>query len=131
MNSFEQLIENFELFETWEDKYLYILDIGKNISPLDEKYKCDEYKVEGCISNVWMNVKVENNILYIDADSDSFIVKGLIGVLIEIYNGQNLDYCKNIDIEDFFKKVGLESHLTPNRRNGLVSMVNKIKSYIK
>ena len=128
-----ELIDNFEFLEDWEDRYKYIIDLGNDLENLDEKYKTDTYKVTGCQSQVWIVpfVKEANNqkILSFIADSDAIIVRGLISIIKIIYNNKTLEDIKQIDIEDIFNKLGLLEHLSPSRRNGLISMVDKIKQF--
>ncbi len=128
-----ELIDNFEFLDDWEDKYKYIIDLGNDLENLDDKYKNDTYIVKGCQSQVWLvpQVKNENNqsILSFVADSDAIIVRGLIAIIKIIYNNKTLEDIKQIDIEHIFGRIGLFEHLSPSRRNGLISMVDKIKSY--
>lgn len=128
-----ELIDNFEFLDDWEDRYKYIIDLGNELETLDDKYKTDVYKVVGCQSQVWIvpEVKEENNqkLLSFTADSDAIIVRGLIAIVKIIYNNKTLEDIKQIDVEDIFSKLGLLEHLSPSRRNGLISMVEKIKQY--
>lgn len=129
----EQLIENFALFDSWEDRYQYLIDLGKNLPPLPPEFKNDEFKVRGCMSQVWFvpnNDKLKKRIVFFDAESDAFIVSGLIEILQIIYNGKTFEEAKSIQMEDIFKKLGLEGHLSPTRRNGFFSMVEKIRSWL-
>ncbi len=130
----EQLIENFELFDSWEDRYQYLIDLGKNLSSLPKEFKTDEYKVRGCTSQVWFvpnEEEIKKGRVVFDGESDAFIVSGLIGILQTIYNGKTIAEAKAINIEEIFQKLGLEGHLSPTRRNGFFSMVQKIKSWIE
>lgn len=130
----EQLIENFELFDSWEDRYQYLIDLGKNLSPLPPEFKTEEFKVRGCMSQVWFvphEEKLKQKIVSFDAESDAFIVSGLISILHIIYNGKTFDEARAINMEDIFKKLGLEGHLSPTRRNGFFSMILKIQSWIE
>lgn len=129
----EQLIENFALFDSWEDRYQYLIDLGKNIPPLPKELKTDEYKVRGCTSQVWFvpnDEEIKKGKISFDGESDAFIVSGLIAILQIIYNGKTVEEAKSINMEDIFKKLGLEGHLSPTRRNGFFSMIQKIKSWI-
>ena len=125
------LIDNFELLDDWEDKYRYIIDLGSNLSPLDEKFKTDEWKVRGCQSQVWLVPEKKDGILSFKGDSDAIIVKGLISVVLTIFNGKTPAEISALEIDDIFSRLGLEEHLSPSRRNGLVSMVEKIKLYAR
>lgn len=127
----EELIENFELLEDWEDKYRYIIDLGSNLAPLDEKFKTEEWKVRGCQSQVWLVPEKKDGVLSFKGDSDAIIVKGLISVVLTIFNGKSPAEISVLEIDDIFSRLGLEEHLSPSRRNGLVSMVEKIKLYAR
>lgn len=125
----EELIDNFEFLDSWEDKYRYIIELGENLPPLDEKYHVDEWKVQGCQSQVWLvPTKQEDKIIF-NGDSDAMIVKGLIAVVLMIYNHKSPSEIKAIAVEDIFAKLNLSEHLSPSRRNGLLSMTEKIRYY--
>lgn len=126
----DELIENFELLDNWEDKYRYLIDLGSKMKPLNDKFKTDEWKVVGCQSQVWL-VPDSNNDEYLSfsGDSDAAIVKGLIFIVLTIFNGLHKKNVKNIAVSDIFAKIGLEDHLSPSRRNGLNAMVGKIRFY--
>lgn len=129
----DQLIENFALFDSWEDRYQYLIDLGKNLPPLPKELKTDEYKVRGCTSQVWFvpnEEEIKKGMVSFDGESDAFIVSGLIEILKIIYNHKPVEEAKSIDVENIFKKLGLEGHLSPTRRNGFFSMVLKIKSWL-
>jgi cysteine desulfuration protein SufE len=129
----EQLIENFELFDSWEDRYQYLIDLGKNVPPLPKELKTDEYKVRGCTSQVWFvpnEEEIKKGRVSFEGESDAFIVSGLIAILKIIYNGKSIEEAKTINIDDIFKKLGLEGHLSPTRRNGFFSMVSRIHSWL-
>lgn len=128
----EELIENFALFEDWEDRYRYLIDLGQTLLlPMAEELKTETSKVKGCMSQVWMVLGWDDTgKLTFTADSDAQIVKGLIAVLKVIYAGKTAAEIKNFDIEKTFAKMGLDQHLSPNRRNGFFAMVERIKSFI-
>ena len=126
----DELIENFELLDNWEDKYRYLIDLGAKLEPLDEKFKTDEWKVVGCQSQVWLVPNLnDNEHMSFCGDSDAAIVKGLIFVVLTVFNGLSKKAAKEVAIGDIFAKMGLEEHLSPSRRNGLNAMVEKIKFY--
>lgn len=127
----EDLIENFELLEDWEDKYRYIIDLGSNLAPLDEKFKTEEWKVRGCQSQVWLVPEKNDGKLSFKGDSDAVIVKGLISIVLTIFNNKTPSEIAVLEIDDVFSRLGLEEHLSPSRRNGLFSMVEKIKLYAR
>lgn len=128
----EELIENFALFEDWEDRYRYLIDLGQTLlPPMAEELKTETSKVKGCMSQVWIVLGWDDTgKLTFTADSDAQIVKGLIAVLKVIYAGKTAVEIKNFDIEKTFAKMGLDQHLSPNRRNGFFAMVERIKSFI-
>jgi len=122
-----ELVDNFEYLEEWEDIFRYIIDLGESLPPMPEIDKNDVNKVDGCISQVWLTHKInDDGTLSFTADSDAFIVKGLVAILLIIYNNKSASYIVDNNALDMLAKVGLESHISPNRRNGLVSMVHKI-----
>ncbi len=125
----EELTENFELLEDWEDKYRYIIDLGEKLPPLDEKFKTEEWKVRGCTSQVWLVPEIKNGIISFKGDSDAAIVKGIVSIVLMIFSNKSAQAIKEIAVENIFAKLGLEEHLSPSRRNGLVSMVEKIRFY--
>jgi len=125
----DELIDNFELLDDWEDKYSYIIELGKNLEPLDEQYRTEEWKVRGCQSQVWLEPLLDNNKLHFKGDSDAFIVKGLIAIVFMIYSDKTAQEIKEIAVEEIFAKLGLQEHLSPSRRNGLFSLVEKINYY--
>ncbi|MEZ4845989.1 MAG: SufE family protein [Bdellovibrionota bacterium] len=110
----EQLIENFALFDSWEDRYQYLIDLGKNLPTLPKELKTDEYKVRGCTSQVWFvpnEEEIKKGRISFEGESDAFIVSGLVEILKIIYNGKTIEEAKSIHIEEIFKKLGLEGHL--------------------
>lgn len=127
MEKIEQIIEDFNFFDNWEDKYEYLVDIGRNLPSLDEEMKKDEYKLKGCQSTVYFLTKENSNgTLKFLADSDAFIVRGLISILIEVFSDKTPKEILNTDI-NFLNEIGLQNHLSPTRKNGLSSMLEKIK----
>jgi len=129
METIETLIENFSFLESWEDKYQYLIDLGEALLPLDDTLKTDAFKVAGCQSQVWLVPHFQNGKFYFQADSDAIMVRGIISVLTSIYNGKDTTEIKNIEVEKIFDTLGLKEHLSPSRRNGMMSMVNKIRFY--
>ena len=130
---FNQIKEDLELFTEWEDRYGYIIDLGKQISLPDEK-KTDDNKVNGCASQVWLDMRWHepNNtkVFNIEGDSDALIVKGLIAILLSLYQGKTPVQTKEIDPRTEFEKLGLNSHLSSQRSNGLKSMIDQIKIFV-
>jgi len=121
-----EIIEDFSFFDNWEDKYEYIIDYGKSLEPMDAQYKIDENKVSGCVSQVWLKTDFKDGKMFLQADSDAIITKGLIGLLVRVLSGQDAKEIANAKLE-FIDKIGMKEHLSPTRSNGLVSMINHIK----
>ena len=124
----KEIIAEFENFDDWMDKYNYIIDLGKSLPPIDDKYKTDSYVITGCQSKVWLHASLENNKILFEADSDAIITKGIVGLLVRVLSNQPLDDIINAKLE-FVDKIGLREHLSPTRSNGLTSMIKQIKLY--
>lgn len=129
-NKLSELKDNFSLFDDWEERYRYLIDLGRALPKLEEEHKTDANIVRGCTSRVWMVSSVDEGIFHFKADSDAHIVRGLIGVLDAAYQGVPVEDIASIDIKAFFDQVGLSEHLSPNRRNGFFSMVERIREPI-
>ncbi|MFN3700380.1 MAG: SufE family protein [Alphaproteobacteria bacterium] len=127
----ETLKENFALFDDWEDRYRYLIDLGRGLAPLSEAQRSEENLVRGCTSKVWLICEQRDGRFYFKADSDAHIVRGLIALLMAAYQGQAASAVASVDIEGFFRDIGLEQHLSPSRRNGFFSMVEKIKAFCR
>lgn len=126
----DELIENFEFLDSWEDKYRYIIELGEKLPPLPEHFKTDQWKVRGCQSSVWLlPEKQADGCLEFKGDSDAMIVKGLIAIVLIIYNHNSAAAINSIAINEIFGRLGLQEHLSPSRRNGLESMIEKIRHY--
>ncbi len=124
----EDLVENFSLFEDWEERYRYLIDIGRKLPAMNEDLKTEDNLVRGCTSRVWMDTDTTGGILHFVADSDAHIVRGLIAILMAAYQGKSLKEIGKIDIEGAMTRIGLDQNLSPNRRNGFFSMVERIKA---
>jgi len=124
----QEIIDEFSLFTDWMEKYEYIIDLGKNLSVIDEREKIDENLIEGCQSRVWLSCKMEDGQLFFKADSDAIITKGIISLLIRVYDGCTPQQILASDFS-FIEKIGLKENLSPTRANGLVSMIDKIRKY--
>jgi cysteine desulfuration protein SufE len=135
----EELIDNFSFLDDWEDRFRYLIDLGRKLEPMDEALKTEETKVRGCTSQVWIVDEVRPGTgtpgsgsgaptLHFIADSDAHIVKGLIAVLLEIYDGRTPQEILSVDIKGAIGQLGFEQHLSPNRANGLFSMVERIRA---
>lgn len=132
MTDLEEILDNMEFLENWEDKYKYIIELGQSVTNLDDALKNNTTKVNGCVSQVWLysslNIdKDGEKVLKFVGDSDAFIVKGLIAILIAIYSDRKPSEILELKHEAIFEKFGLQSHLSPQRSNGLLSMIQRIK----
>lgn len=121
------IIDTLGFFDSWEDRYKYIIDLGKELPAMDESKKNDEHIVRGCQSQVWIDSEEVNGRLWFEVDSDAFIVKGLLGVVLAAYNGKSAEDIRNFDIDSYFDRLGLEKHLSVTRGNGLRAMVEKVR----
>ena len=123
-----EIVEEFALFDSWDDKYEYIIDLGKKLPPLEEQHKIDINKVKGCQSTVWLVSDFRDGKVYYKAESDAVIVKGLISMLIRVLSGHSPD--EIIDTKmDFINKIGMTTHLAQTRSNGLLAMVRQMKNF--
>lgn len=125
----DELTENFSFFESWEEKYQYVIDLGRTLEPLDDSFKTDAWKVQGCQSQVWLVPTFNSNTIHFRGDSDAILVKGIIAIILMIYNDKTPQEIKSVAVKEIFVKLGLEENLTPSRRNGMMSMVAKIREY--
>ena len=123
-----EIVEEFSLFDSWDDKYEYIIDLGKRLAPLDAEHKTDDNRVRGCQSTVWLIAEYKNGRIYYKAESDAIIVKGLISMLIRVLSGQTPDDIVGARLE-FLTEIGMMKHLAQTRSNGLLSMVKQMKNY--
>ncbi len=130
LGSIEEVVENFSLFDDWEDRYRYLIDLGRELPHMDEALKTDESLVRGCTSRVWLVPDVKDGVLTFEADSDAHIVRGLVAILFAAYQGRKLSEIASINIDVMFKKIGLDQHLSANRRSGFFAMVERIKFLI-
>jgi cysteine desulfuration protein SufE len=133
-NNFANIVDDFSYLDEWEDRYSYIIDIGKKIPLMPDSLKTDANKIDGCISQVWLHCTPagcpDNGcVLNFQADSDAAIVKGLAGILLKLYDNQPPDVILKTDALHLFQEIGLDKHISPNRRNGFAALVQKIKSY--
>lgn len=124
----DTLVEAFETFDSWEDRYRFLIDLGRKLPVLPDDARVEENRVHGCQSQVWLlATPQENGEITFVADSDSTLVKGLIAILRKVFSGQNARDILGFDIEAFLERLGLNQHLSLSRRNGLFGMVQKIK----
>ncbi len=124
----ERIVENFSLFDDWEGKYEYLIDLGKKLKPLDDKYKIEENIIKGCQSTVWLVSSFQDGKVIFKADSDGIIVKGLVSMLIEVLSGHKPGEVLAAKM-DFIKDIGMMSHLAQTRSNGLLAMIKQMKNY--
>lgn len=124
----KEIVEEFALFDSWDDKYEYIIDLGKKLPPLAVEHKIDGNKVKGCQSTVWLAASLRDGKVYFEADSDAVIVKGLISMLIRVLSGRTPDEILNAPL-NFINEIGMTTHLAQTRSNGLLSMVKQMKNY--
>lgn len=123
-----QIVEEFSVFDEWLDKYEYLIEIGRQMPAIDPAAKTDENLIQGCQSRVWLDCSEHDGKLWFSADSDAIITKGIISLLIRVFDGQTPADIAAADLS-FIDKIGLKDNLSPTRANGLVAMINKIKSY--
>jgi cysteine desulfuration protein SufE len=129
----EEIIENFALLDEWDDRYRYVIELGRTLAALPEELRTEANKVQGCASQVWLGTKVQPNgaagpSLSFVGDSDAHIVRGLIAILFALYSEKPAPEILKTDAVELFNKLGLREHLTPQRSNGFRSMVDRIKS---
>jgi cysteine desulfuration protein SufE len=129
--SIDEIVENFDLMEEWDDRYRYLIELGRTLPPLPEDARTDANKVRGCASQVWLSTSVKPDgsrgpVLTFEGDSDAHIVRGLIAILFALYSGKDARHILSTDAVALFEKLGLRDHLTPQRSNGFRSMVDRI-----
>lgn len=124
----DEIIDEFSLFGDWMEKYEYIIDLGKNLPLIDEKYKDEDHLIKGCQSQVWLHASEKEGKVVFTADSDAIITKGIIALLVRVFSGQDAADIAQSDLY-FIDKIGLKEHLSPTRSNGLLSMVKQMKLY--
>ena len=124
----KEIVDNFSLFDDWEGKYEYLIDLGKKLEPLDDKYRKEENIIKGCQSTVWLVADYRDGRIFFKAESDAIIVRGLVSMLIEVLSGQTPEDVLSAKME-FIKEIGMMQHLAQTRSNGLVSMIKQMKNY--
>lgn len=124
----EEIIDEFDLFEDWMERYEHIIDLGKSLPLIAERFKVDENLIKGCQSKVWLHAEIQNDQLAFSADSDAILTKGIVALLLRVFNGQKPADIVNSDM-DFINEIGLKEHLSATRANGLLSMIKQIKLY--
>ena len=126
----EEVVAEFSVFDEWLDKYEYLIELGSSLPIIDERDKTDDKLISGCQSRVWLACEYRDGRIWFTADSDAIITKGIISLLIRVYNGQKPEDIASSDF-GFIEKIGLRENLSPTRANGLVSMIGQIKAYAK
>ena len=124
----EKIIEEFEIFDDWMQKYEYLIDLGKELAPIDKKYKTEDNLIRGCQSRVWLHAEHTDGKIIYTADSDAIMTKGIVAILINVLSGQSPSEIANAKL-DFINEIGLKEQLSPTRANGLVSMIKQMKIY--
>ena len=128
MNIQQQIIDDFELFDDWTEKYQYIIELGEKLPPFTEIDKTEGNKIKGCQSNVWFAIQQQNGLITMNADSDSAIVKGLAALVIMVLNNQTPEHIINTEL-NFIEAIGLKQHLAQTRANGLSGMIKQVKLF--
>ena len=123
----DELVEEFSMFDEWLDKYEYLIDLGKNLEPFPEELKTDDRLIKGCQSRVWLDAEAKDGVIVFRADSDAIITKGIISMLISVYSGRGAAEIAEDDFS-FVDRLGLKENLSPTRANGLVSMLETIRT---
>lgn len=126
--STQEILEDLSFFDDWEERYKYIIDLGKDLPPLDPALHTPERLVKGCQSNVWLETRREGEVLHFEVDSDAFIVKGLLVLVLAAFDGKTPAQILDFDVDDYFARLDLERHLSPTRGNGLRAIVGRIQS---
>ena len=122
------IIDEFSMFDDWEERYQYMIDLGKTLPLIDDQYKTEDHIIKGCQSKVWVHASMESDRVNFTADSDAIITKGIIAILIRVFSNQHPQNIIEANT-DFIDKIGLKEHLSPTRANGLVSMIKQLKMY--
>lgn len=124
----DEIIDDFELFDEWMDKYNYLIELGNQLEPLNPKHKNNEYLIEGCQSKVWLHAELDNGSVKFTADSDAIITKGIVALLVKVMSGRKPEEIKDADLY-FIDRIGLKENLSPTRSNGLLAMMKQMKLY--
>ncbi len=124
----DEIIEEFSGLDDWMDKYQLLIDLGNELTPLDERYKTEQNLIDGCQSRVWLQADLVNGLIHFTAESDALIVKGIVSLLIRVLSDHTPQEILDADLY-FIEEIGLKEHLSPTRSNGLVAMVKQIRTY--
>ncbi len=123
-----EIRDDFAFLDDWEDKYRYVIELGKSLPEMPDAAKTEDNKVRGCVSQVWLQTSQSNGVLHFTGDSDAMIVRGLVAILLAIYQDRTPQQVLATDAREIFNELGLKDHLTPQRSNGFASMVGRIQS---
>ena len=123
-----EIVEEFSIYEDWMDKYAYLIELGKELAPMDETHKTEDNLIRGCQSRVWFHADYRDRLLYFSGDSDAIITKGLVALMLRVFSGHKPEDIVRSDIS-FIDTIGLSTHLSPTRSNGLLAMLKQIKYY--
>ena len=124
----DDIVEDFDLLGDWEERYRYLIDMGKALPDMPEQERTDLNKVKGCVSQVWLVTERDGDTLRFRADSDAHIVRGLAALLLRLYSGRTADEILSVDAREVLQTIGLSEHLSPQRSNGLASMIGRIRA---
>jgi len=124
----DELLDEFQMFDDWMDRYQYVIDLGKELEPIDDAFKADAYRIHGCQSQVWLQPCRNENLISFKADSDAQITKGLVAILLRVFNNLPAADVATADLT-FLDKLELKEHLSPTRKNGLDAMIRQIRLY--
>ena len=124
----DEIVDEFSMFEDWMQRYEHMIDLGRSLPLIDERYKIDDNLIKGCQSKVWVHAELEDEKLVFTADSEAIITKGIIAILVRVLSNQRPQDIIDADM-DFIDEIGLKEHLSPTRANGLVSMIKQLKLY--
>lgn len=124
----QEIVQSFELFEDWLDKYNHIIELGKELETIDPEYRKDQYLITGCQSQVWLQADYQDGLVCFKADSDAIITKGIVCLLLKVLSGRTPEEILNADLT-YLDLIGLKEHLSPTRSNGLLSMIKQVKLY--
>ena len=124
----DEIIDEFSMFDDWEERYQYMIDLGKTLPLIEQQYKTEDNIIKGCQSRVWVHANMDNDKIAFTADSDAIITKGIIAILIRVFSNQHPKDIIDANM-DFIDKIGLKEHLSPTRANGLLSMIKQLKMY--
>jgi cysteine desulfuration protein SufE len=130
-DTFTEIAETFEFLDDWEEKYRYVIELGRDYDALDEALRTDAIKVDGCASQVWMLPKMDNGVFSFQGASDAIIVSGLVAILAALFNGKTAEQAREINALAEFQTLGLGQNLSAQRSNGLRSMIQKIEAFLE